>query len=239
MPAPPYDRDQFTHGKRLIGFTKYQFSIRTEDGLAIHGSETGLEIGSTVEPNLRVIVNPRTSYPYIPGSSLKGKLRSTLEKLTGRYESTGKPCPCGGPDCPVCVIFGVGKPTKKVPECAPTRIIVRDAQLTKDSLKRWVEDVWDQKPALELKTESSSNRTTGAANNPRTGERVPPETEFLGEIILREFEGDDGVKFLETIKKVMKFVEDSDGLGSGVSRGSGRISFHDIEIKREDGPSFS
>jgi CRISPR-associated protein Csm3 len=236
---PRDQRDQFVPGKRLSGYRTYRFHIRAEEGLAVHGGDSGLEIGSTVEPNLRVILNPRTGYPYIPGSSLKGKLRSTLEKILGKYDAQkGTPCACGKADCPVCVIFGAARATSFVMPSAPTRIVVRDAQLTKEAQEVWNAAVRDKKPALELKTESLSNRATGAATHPRTGERVPPGAEFLGEIVLREFAGDDGAKYVETLQKVMKFVAETDGVGSGISRGSGKVSFHDVGIDQHKAPTF-
>jgi len=89
-----------------------------------------------------------------------------------------------------------------------------------------------------LKTESLSNRATGAAQHPRTGERVPPGTDFQGEIVLREFEDDSAANFVETIQKVMKFVEESDGIGSGISRGSGKIRFLDFTCAVTKAPTF-
>jgi CRISPR-associated protein Csm3 len=226
-------------GKRLIGFQKCQFRIHAEEGIAVHGSESGLEIGSTVEPNLKVILNAATGLPYLPGSSLKGKLRSTLEKILGKYDKVkGTPCDCGKADCVVCVIFGAAKATKEALPSSPTRIVVRDAQLTADSRKTWEETVKEPRPVLELKTESLSNRATGAATHPRTGERVPPGTEFQGEIILREFEGDTTDKYIKAIQDVMKFVEESDGIGSGISRGSGKVSFLEFKCESHKAPTF-
>jgi CRISPR-associated protein Csm3 len=239
-----YPRDQRNEpvpGKLLIGYTKCTFRIRAEEGVAVHGGEADLQIGSAVQDNLRVIKNPTTGYPYLPGSSLKGKLRSTLEKiLPGKYDANkGEPCDCGREDCMVCVIFGAANPGKRSTKSAPTRIVVRDAQLTDDARQKWQQLELEGKPTLELKTESSSNRATGAAVNPRTGERVPPQTEFQGEIILREFDNDPHAKYIEAIQKVMKFIADSDGVGSGISRGSGRVSFQDFDCEAHKAPTFS
>lgn len=224
-------------GKRLIACWKLLFKILIEDGTAIHGNETGLEIGSAVQPNLKIIVNPVTKRPYLPGSSIKGKLRSTLERIMARadgkpgasYEGeTGKACTCGRADCMACVIFGCANPGGRSMS-APTRIVVRDAQLTPDSAKYWDAAFSEQRPQLEQKIESFNNRATGAAVHPRTGERLLPRTEFQGEIVVRQFERDDATKFLKILKEVMRFVEQTDGIGSGISRGSGRISFPDLD----------
>jgi len=232
------DRQQPTRGKPLVGFRKCQFRIHAEEGIAIHGGDTGLEIGSVVEPNLRVIRNAATGYPYVPGSSLKGKLRSTLEVIKGLYDSRGKPHSCGRADCVVCVIFGAGNPGEGSLWSAPTRIVVRDAQLTADWQQEWKKMETENKPTLELKTESSSNRATGAAVNPRTGERVPPGTEFQGEIILREFKDDHSQDYIKAIQDLMKFVEEADGIGSGVSRGSGKVTFRDFRCETHQAPQF-
>jgi len=53
-------------------------TIKSITGLSVGGSSIGIEIGGADKVVLR---NPVTNEPYIPGSSLKGKMRSLLEKL--------------------------------------------------------------------------------------------------------------------------------------------------------------
>lgn len=73
--------------------------IEARTGLSIGGSSVGLEIGGA---DKIVVRNPITTQPYIPGSSLKGKMRSLLEKLDGKLtikkDKDGKieamPCQC-------------------------------------------------------------------------------------------------------------------------------------------------
>jgi CRISPR-associated protein Csm3 len=50
--------------------------IQCLTGLHIGGTEEGYEIGGMDNP---VIKDKITGYPYIPGSSLKGKMRSMME----------------------------------------------------------------------------------------------------------------------------------------------------------------
>jgi len=64
----------------LSGKVTIAGTIKAETGLHIGGAETGLEIGGV--DNV-VIRDPLTNQPYIPGSSLKGAMRSLLEKANG------------------------------------------------------------------------------------------------------------------------------------------------------------
>lgn len=58
-----------------------QYKLRAVTGLHIGGSAQGMEIGGVDNP---VIRDPLTNRPYVPGSSLKGKIRSLLEKFYGK-----------------------------------------------------------------------------------------------------------------------------------------------------------
>jgi len=62
-------------------------SIKAVTGISVGGGSVGLEIGGADKV---VVRNPITKQPYIPGSSLKGKMRSLLEKLEGSVTLTGK-----------------------------------------------------------------------------------------------------------------------------------------------------
>ena len=80
--------------------------ILCETGLHIGGVSEGIEIGGL--ENI-VIRDPKTGLPFIPGSSLKGKMRSLLElsdkdATRNIIENEGKPCKCG--KCAPCKIFG-------------------------------------------------------------------------------------------------------------------------------------
>ena len=64
--------------KPLLGKLKITSNILVETGLHIGGGGENLDIGGLDKP---VIRDPLTQAPYLPGSSLKGKLRSILERL--------------------------------------------------------------------------------------------------------------------------------------------------------------
>ncbi len=85
-------------------------TLESLTGLHIGGSQDDLQIGGT---DLPVIRHPVTLAPYVPGSSLKGKMRSELEKKLGKFGGQNGEEPCGFalPDCPVCRVLD---PTKRL-----------------------------------------------------------------------------------------------------------------------------
>lgn len=203
-----------------------KFEIELLDGMRIGGAGGGLEIGG-VDPNLMALKDPVSGQPYIPGSSLKGKLRSTLEKQYGLGRD-GKPCGCGRADCPVCPVFGAHMNTN----AGTSRLTVRDARFTPDYLSRWQQRVAEGLPVLETKTENIIDRNRGVAQHPRTQERVPAGAVFGAEMVLRVFEGDDDNRMLGNIKNALAIVERFDSLGAGGSRGSGRISIRNFRWEK-------
>src|SRR5215472_11171321 len=98
-------------------------TIRCLSGVRVGGNRDVIEIGTIDNPIIR---NPITNYPYLPGSSLKGKMRSSLElslrdgappkislrlpQLKTNTDREGKretaPCSCGL--CVICKLFGSG-----------------------------------------------------------------------------------------------------------------------------------
>lgn len=123
-------------------------------GLHIGGSNQGLAIGGADSP---VIRDPLTMVPYIPGSSLKGKMRSLLEKQLDKSPN-GRPCDCGS--CVVCKIFGTSANKAK----EPGRLIVRDAFMSNTSRNVLENSANTDMPYTEVKTEASIDRITSSAN---------------------------------------------------------------------------
>ncbi len=203
------------------------FQINCIEGLRIGGSGGGLEIGEVVDANLSAIRDPGTGEFYIPGSSLKGKLRSTLEKQIGKIET--EPCNCGLASCLVCKIFGAHKNPSA--QCAPTRIVVRDARLSTGSREKMEADQKVGRPIVELKTENVINRRTGTAEHPRTGERVLPGTVFDGEILLHVYNGDKQKEFVDFIRLGLGIIQEASSLGASGSRGYGRVRFDKLVEK--------
>ena len=222
----------------LKGRVFLTFHIEAVTGLHIGGTETGIEIGGV---DKTVIRDPLTNYPYIPGSSLKGKMRSLLEKYQGKEQNktiTEKVSihTCKELEqyrnCDICQVFGA--PGEYI-FTTPTRLIVRDVHMTSESADRLDQSGRTDLPYTEVKTEVSIDRVTSAAN-PRQMERVPAGTVFApAELVYSIYDGDDcdpakDVDRLETLVKGMQLLED-DYLGGLGSRGSGKVALEKIEVK--------
>jgi CRISPR-associated protein Csm3 len=206
---------------------RLKFDLKLEEGTRIGGSGGGLEIGELVDSNLTAIRNPINDEFYIPGSSLKGKLRSVLERESGKTSNNGRePCDCGRADCMVCTVFGAHKKTQ--PECGVTRIVVRDALMSKASQEAFKQAGAAGKPTVEHKTENVINRNSGAAEHPRTGERFLPGTTFDGEILLHIYEKDDAKKMTAFVRHGLGIIQEASSLGAGGSRGSGKVKFDNV-----------
>ena len=204
---------------KLIGHCLMKGTLTCVEGVRIGGSKDTLEIGGTDNPIIR---HPITQLPYIPGSSLKGKIRSLLEQKNNKVvfdRGEGKPCDCG--ECPVCIIFGCAKArnTKTV-----TRVIFRDCTFTADT-KEGLDKARDQGVFYsETKTEVTIDRKTGKAAKagPRVQERIPADSKFDLEIVLRVFEEDDLQKHIDFIQEGIDLLE-HDTLGGSGSRGYGKV----------------
>ena len=199
-------------------------AIRVITGLHIGASSESIEIGGLDNPIIKDPL-PGSKEPYIPGSSLKGKLRSLIEIKEGRFASKGNPCDCGKRDCPVCPVFGTSA-AKHPEDLGPTRVVVRDATLTKEWRKRFKEGDLP----MEIKYENAINRITGVAN-PRPLERVPASVEFDFNISFKVFEGDPE-EYFTTLLRGMHMLE-LDALGGSGSRGCGQVKFVNIVIDNE------
>lgn len=211
--------------KKWEEITRFRFQIVALEGFRIGGSGGGLEIGG-VDANLTALRNPATGEPYVPGSSLKGKLRSVLEKELGKAVG-GEPCKCGSADCLVCKVFGAHM--KPGAASAPTRIVVRDAPLTRESKENFRRAAQAGVPAFEEKTENIVDRKAGTAKHPRTGERVLPGTVFDGEILLHIYEGDDAAALSRFVRHGLGIIQEGSSLGASGSRGYGKVSFQSLK----------
>lgn len=226
---------------KQIGLKKITGKIVVKTGLHIGAGNDKVEIGGMDNPIIR---NPLTREPYIPGSSIKGKIRSLIEWKLEKLDMSSKdpkkvggPCACGKSDCPICRVFGsANNSTDPNVTKGPTRIIVRDAVLSKE----WSEKFNQGKAIVEEKSENSLNRITAAAT-PRPIERVVPGVEFDFEIAYRVIDtGDNGKKDEELFNSVViegLRVLQNDYLGGGGTRGNGQIAFE--ELKDENGKEIA
>jgi len=227
---------------QLYGRVFLTTKIEALTGLHIGGSGADLEIGGLDNAVLR---NPLSRRPYIPGSSLRGKMRSQTEKILGLPQNN----PIGqkvyihtcqneeefmkNGGCPVCTIFGA--PAEK--EYANhTRLVVRDAELADDSAQALIDARTDLLYA-ELKTEVAIDRVTSAAT-PRTLERVPAGAVFGPAELVYGLYDEADYQRLKVVIDALQLVED-DYLGGSGSRGSGKVRFSDIHVYARSGENYS
>jgi len=217
---------------KLIKYKKLEGRLKLITGLHIGGSKEEIKIGETDNP---VIKHPIDNFPYIPGSSLKGKIRTLLEWfLPGKVDAKGNVHGCTNPKCPVCRLFGT---TEKETTAGPGRALFRDCELDDDS-KEKLKELKNEKGLLyvEEKYENVIDRTTGTVSKkgggPRQMERVPAGMVFNFEMDYRIFDmgGDNGKTdedYFYYIKKGLQLLE-SDALGGSGSRGYGKIEFEGL-----------
>ncbi len=198
-------------------------------GLHIGASNEKMEIGGVDSP---VIRHPHNKYPYIPGSTLKGKLRTLLEFSLGLIDKNGEP----SKDPKITRLFGIGANDKSSDNdklIGPTRLIVRDCNPDQETIKMWEEKVDSLLLYTEYKAENTLNRITSAAN-PRFIERVVPGSKFDYELVYAVYaEAKNELKHFQTaaiqedikhIFQALRLLEDN-YIGKAGSRGYGKIQF--------------
>lgn len=202
-------------------------TIELQSGLRIGASEGEIRIGGV---DNQVIRNPHTGQPYIPGSSLKGKVRSLLEWRSGAVRSE----PLGIRDMSsrhpqvraILQLFGVGGGDQlsdaEARDLGPTRLAFWDAALQQD----WVQQINGANQLLtEIKTENRIDRIKGVAEHPRQTERVPSGARFDFRLSIKQFDIDgDGLELRRTLLAGLRLLE-LDSLGGSGSRGYGKVKF--------------
>jgi len=223
---------------RFLGRATVRGNIHVLTGLHIGAGKDKIEIGGVDNP---VVRHPHTGDPYIPGSSIKGKLRFMLEWAFNKIRADGD---VWGWDTkhaieagdPVLRIFGTALSKDAWGE-GPTRLVVRDANLNRTWRETADERRWD---LVEEKTEVGIDRIAGKAADGRLRqtERVPAGAEFDLEMSFRLYavNGDGGRRdwaCLNWLLQGLAMLED-DALGGSGSRGYGRVRFDNL-ILRYDG----
>ena len=187
-------------------------TILLKTGLHIGGSKSSLDIGGLDSP----VIKTPLGVPYIPGSSLKGKIRTLLGlshgvfKLEEDKDITKK-------------MFGSAE--KDWTE--PTRLIFRDAVLDVD---KFMEMFTNKNASLETdfseeKYENTIDRKSGKTTGGglRNIERVPAEAVFSFEIVINVFDKDDKDEMLRELEKGLNLLQD-DYLGGSGTRGYGKVA---------------
>lgn len=200
------------------GKIKIAGSLEVETGLHIGASSAFSAIGSVDSP---VIKHSTKGIPIIPGSSLKGKIRSLLAKAYNEQVVKKHTDDCEK----IIRLFGGVSNSKKYEEAKESRLIFRDCELcnSDELLKRGV------KAYTEIKFENSIDRFTAEAN-PRQIERVIPGAKFKFEVIYTIKDGTTQEELIKDIKVLSEGLQllTYDYLGGHGSRGYGRVSFCDL-----------
>lgn len=236
---------------KLIATLTVIGKIKCVTGLHIGGTKGGYEIGGVENIVIRDIYN---DFPYIPGSSLKGKMRSLLEWAEGYIDSEGNPykgkeinkdsngkpiLKKGDLDEPILLLFGAASEDER--PSGPGRLIIRDA-FPDDETKEKMEKLEKTQglPKVEIKTEVTINRISSESSGLRKIERVPIGSKFNFEMVYFLYDV-DGVTLkdydlIEYFFEGLRLLEISSLGGSG-SRGYGQICFELDELllrKAED-----
>ena len=227
---------------KLIGKLILEGELHCETGLHIGAGKGSLEIGGSDNP----VVKDAHGHPYIPGSSLRGKIRSLLEQFSGAavpselvYLSRRKGQEVrihqsDRPDDEICLLFGrnagrmervTGEPVDSH-NASPARLAVFDAPLETESITVSMRENLDDE-LTEVKSENAIDRITSQAN-PRTLERVPAGARFRVRFIMDVLCDEDAPLFGQLVQG-LRLLED-DTLGGGGSRGSGRVKFANLKL---------
>jgi len=227
---------------KLIGKLILEGQLHCETGLHIGAGKGSLEIGGSDNP----VVKDAAGRPYIPGSSLRGKIRSLLEQFSGAavpselvYLSRRKGQEVrihqsDRPDDDICLLFGrnAGRMERVTGDAVeshnatPARLAVFDAPLEIESITAPMRENLDDE-LTEVKSENAIDRITSQAN-PRTLERVPASARFKVRFVV-DLLCDEDAPLFTLLVQGLRLLED-DALGGGGSRGSGSVRFSNLKL---------
>jgi len=227
---------------KLIGKLILEGEMLCESGLHVGAGKGSLEIGGADNP----VVKDAQGRPYVPGSSLRGRIRSLLEQATGMavpselvYISKRKGQEVrihqsDRPDDEICILFGrspgrmekAGGGDESGIHATPARLSVFDAPLIAGSITPQMRENLDDE-LTEVKSENAIDRITSQAN-PRTLERVPAGARFKVRMVLDLLCAEDAV-LPGLLVQGLALLQD-DALGGGGSRGNGRVSFDNLKL---------
>jgi len=227
---------------KLIGKLILEGEMHCQTGLHIGAGKGSLEIGGADNP----VVKDSHGRPYVPGSTLRGRVRALLEQATGaavpaelvfiskRKGQEVRIHQSDRPDDEICILFGrspgrmekVGGGEIESNHATPARLSVFDAPLIAESITPQMRETLDDE-LTEVKSENAIDRITSQAN-PRTLERVPAGARFRIRMVLDVLCAEDAA-LPGLLLQGLRLLED-DALGGGGSRGSGRVSFSGLKL---------
>jgi CRISPR-associated protein Csm3 len=227
---------------QLVGKLILSGELHCETGLHIGAGKGSLEIGGADNP----VVKDAFGLPYIPGSSLRGRIRSLLENALGltspaelvylskRKGQEVRIHQSDRPDDEICLLFGrnpgrmdrVSGEAIDMRAATPARLAIYDAPLDAESITPQMRENLDDE-ITEVKSENAIDRITSQAN-PRTLERVPAGARFQVRMVLDVLCEEDKALAARLVEG-LRLLED-DALGGGGSRGSGRVRFANLKL---------
>ena len=229
---------------KLQRIVELKGTLILESNLHIGSGNLEMHIGGTDNP---IIKHPHTQEPYIPGSSIKGKIRSLLELKTGvaskAYNHDSK---SGGiadintylidenpQTAAILKIFGFSGSDKtgnndkvqKAKALGPTRASFADCYLNEEWKKEAVENLW---PLSIEKQETAIDRIAGTAKKGslRQTEMVPAGAKFDFRVTFKIFDNSDE-ELLKMLKEGIELMQ-KDAIGGSGSRGYGRVRIENL-----------
>ena len=208
------DRNQMA----LQGKISITGKLKIITGMHIGGSSDFAPIGAVDSPFIR---DPFTHAPIIPGSSIKGKLRTLLAKMHCKdylLNTVDKD------DELIARLFGASGNSF----ACPARLQFFDLFVTQETIDNFNAIETDTYVG-EVKFENTISRTTGVAN-PRQIERVPAGAVFNFKLVYNVERVEEVEQDLQTLKEAFELLE-NDYLGGHGSRGYGRVKLQEIELQ--------
>lgn len=216
---------------KLDNIIEIKATLVLKTGLHIGSGDSEMHIGGI---DNAVIKNPITQKPYIPGSSLKGKIRSLLEWRSGEVKE--KPLSISdikGSNAEmvknILRLFGVSADSNRdesvLKDIGVARLGFQDCEFTSD-WEQYLEE--NNLSATEAKFENTIDRITSTAGNPRQTERIPAGAKFDFKLTLRQFEN-DSEDLIDLLLKGLRLLE-LDSLGGSGSRGYGKVEFQNLTV---------
>lgn len=195
-------------------YSKIQITgkINVETGMHIGGSSAFAAIGAVDAPIVRDV---KTNLPMIPGSSLKGKMRSLLAK---EYNVRLAEKPDDDHEL-ITRLFG----SAKKGNVRRSRLLFTDMILANEDELRNL----GLQSMTEVKFENSINRATAVAN-PRQIERTVRGSVFELDLMYELDNEDEFIEDISTLSEGFKLLQ-YDYLGGSGSRGYGKVRFSELQ----------
>lgn len=203
--------------KGLLGKVLIEADLVLDSGLHIGGADGFSAIGAIDSPVVRDMI---TNDPYIPGSSLKGKMRYLLSRIKAKNNQMPK---LFNEEAMIKRLFG-----SSGDNIIMSRLQFYDIFIDKNNVgNKRIKDLTDES-LTESKYENTIDRLTAVAN-PRQIERVVKGVTFNFKVSYSIENENEIEEDFENIKKCFSLLE-NDYLGGGGTRGSGRVKFENIRL---------